>query len=262
MSQWSKGLGRVAAFVVGGLLLMMVASCGTTGPRQEGETVTVLAGSRSYNDRPEVETLFYGDLEPNQRDGEPPPNQRPGLYYRLASSDKTYEMYTDRIIPGLEALLGRSVMVEGKLLLPSGQDLLGEELYPATVRLMHPTSPQGQPNLLPCATTGKKLEDKLHPTLAEWLNTRQRWDTEDVIVTFCEYLELPLGADADEVRELRKPTFNMLTEELKRYGASVTNTYWLINGVSVEVKLENLLDIAARGDVQYQEPSEDGSSPP
>lgn len=245
------------------VLIMIVNSCSESeSQRQNSQEVAVLAGKQAYLDKPELETLWYGTLRPFQREGVPPPNRRVGLYYRLDTKEKTYDVYTGQVVSQLEGFLNRTVTLKGKLLLGSDNTVMAQELWPAAVYLNSSAAQAGVPELLPCATDERNLGDKIHPRLKEVLETRPGIESKQVIVTFCEYLKIPPQPDSEYIAELREPTYTFLATELENYDAVITEKFWLINGVVIDVPLRYVREIAARADTQYLEPSEDGSSPP
>ena len=126
------------------LLLVVMSGCSNAGSPERG-VVTVLADDRNYQARLEPETLWYGVLREAQRGGAPPPNQRGGLYYQLATGAETHLVYTKDVIPQLESLLGHNVVVKGKLLTPPDAEVPSEELWPATVQLDEAVDPLYHP---------------------------------------------------------------------------------------------------------------------
>ena len=251
----------ISVFLFGNLFLATIAGCSDADLTQR-KTVTVLADDQIYQERSNPETLWYGVLEEAQREGAPTPDQRNGLYYQLVSESEINLLYTKKINQQLEGLLGRNVVVRGKFIMPPDDVAVSEELWPATVQLNDSTIQQEISGVLSCASDDRQPEDKLHPMLERWLNERSIEGTEQLVVTFCENLQIPENPDAEEVRELREPTYALLIDELKEYNARVLHTFWLVNGIVVEMPLQAVPELAKRPDVQYIEPEEDGSTPP
>lgn len=135
----------------------------------------------------------------------------------------------------------------------------------------------------------EQQREKLHPALkaeVQKLSSGAAPDrTERVVVNFKEYMKIPRFPRPDvsqprdsafnqsamaraaqmveEIRQSRAPRYDSLAQELGHlYGARVTETFWLINGVEVELPLSAVSRLASRADVLYVEPSESGEAPP
>ena len=242
------------------LLLVALTGCRNADVLEQG-VVTILADDQAYQERSEPETLWYGVLGEAQRGGAPTPDRRDGLYYQLAIGSESYLLYTGITIPQLETLLEQNVVIKGKLLMPPDDVVPSEELWPATVALDNSTTPQVS-GVLACASAEGQPEDKLHPVLKAWLAERSGGDRERIIVSFCDNVEIPRNPNAQEVRKLREPTYTLLTDQLRKYDAQVLETFWLINGLVVEMPLYALPELVKRQDVQHLSPEEDGSTPP
>ena len=242
------------------LLLVALTGCRNADVPKQG-VVTILADDQTYQERSEPETLWYGVLGEAQRGGAPTPDRRDGLYYQLDTDSESYLLYTGEIIPQLETLLEQNVVIRGKLLTPPDDVVPSEELWPATVGLDDSTTQQIS-GVLACASDEGQPEDKLHPVLKAWLAERSGEDKERIIVSFCDNVEIPRNPNAQEVRKLREPTYTFLTGELNKYDVQVLDTFWLINGLIVEMPLHAVPELVKRQDVQYLSPDEDGSTPP
>lgn len=66
-----------------------------------------------------------------------------------------------------------------------------------------------------------------------------------------------------QIETARADEYQKLAADLKaNYGADVTETFWLINGVVAEIPLGSVTQLATRDDVRYIEPSSSGEPPP
>ncbi len=127
--------------------------------------------------------------------------------------------------------------------------------------------------------------EKIHPVLKKWLEERPSEQNERMLVNFRDDLRLPrfpepatdqpresainkraLARAQELIRQMeerRSSNYQKLREELgSRYQAQVLETYWLINGVAVEMPLRAVQALAAREDVLYVEPQNAGEQPP
>ena len=73
-----------------------MAGCSSVGSPYRG-VVTVLEGSQTYEARLEPERIWTGVLGEAQRNGEPTPDKRLGLYYLLTTDSGAHLMYTKDI---------------------------------------------------------------------------------------------------------------------------------------------------------------------
>jgi len=131
--------------------------------------------------------------------------------------------------------------------------------------------------------------EKVHPMLRTEIENVNRGLTEnrmaEVIVTFKDDLRMPRFpvANPDESRdsafnrlsmdqadvmirqieEARADEYQKRSFELQAsYGAKVSDTFWLINGVVADMPLDTVMKLAESDDVRYIEPSATGEKPP
>jgi serine protease AprX len=127
--------------------------------------------------------------------------------------------------------------------------------------------------------------EKIHPVLAESIANRPGDTTEEILINFVDPIQIPrfpslnpdespdseinreIFARAAEmvqaIQDLREPNYAILERELaERYGATVLERYWLINGLLVEMPLGAVPELAEREDVLYVEPRFAGEEPP
>lgn len=138
----------------------------------------------------------------------------------------------------------------------------------------------------------KKAEDdlpdhpvsKLHPLLEEWLGQRGGDEREILLINFRDDLQIPrfpepatdeprdsatnkalLERSAEIIRQIeeaRAPGYRKLSEELRQYEAKLIESFWLINGVVVDMPLGAVKALVEREDVLYIEPQNTGEKPP
>ncbi|HET8678756.1 MAG TPA: S8 family serine peptidase [bacterium] len=126
--------------------------------------------------------------------------------------------------------------------------------------------------------------NKIHPLLRAWLRKRKPGSRERLLITFHEDLIIPrfpepftdesrdsaknkrvlrrAQALVREIAERREKGYRRLASNLKRWDANVLETYWLINGMLVEMPLRVVRELAARKDVAYIQPQYAGEAPP
>ena len=138
----------------------------------------------------------------------------------------------------------------------------------------------------------KPLEDavkprpvgKIHPALERRLATGDPDERVEIVITYADSLQIPrfpvpdLDSGRDSrtnrralveaerlIRELtaaRAEGYKRATAELQQLGGAVRKTFWLINGVVVELPLGAVKELAERRDVQYLEPVQTDDKPP
>lgn len=148
------------------------------------------------------------------------------------------------------------------------------------------------PRKKPVKQNGKgksQPKDKLHPALAaelaKWRKGWKRDETKQIVINFRDELTIPrfpspaTGEDRDsafnlevgarttrmieEIRERRAPVYKRIGKELKKqYKGEVTGDFWLINGVTADMPLSSLSQLALREDVLSIEPGIGGETPP
>lgn len=127
-------------------------------------------------------------------------------------------------------------------------------------------------------------KSKIHPLLMEWLGKRDLGETETLVVTFRDELAMPrfpepdvdqprdccdnereldrADALADAVLRERDGDYERLSERLGRVEAKVTDTFWLIRGMQVQMPLANVERLAEDEEVLYIEPDNTFDAPP
>ncbi len=128
-------------------------------------------------------------------------------------------------------------------------------------------------------------QEKIHPVLKKWIEERPGNEKERLVINFRDEVRIPRFpepaideprdsatnkralARAQElirqIQERRDQNYKKLIEELgSRYNAQVLETFWLINGMVVEMPLSAVRDLAEREDVLYVEPQNAGEEPP
>jgi len=131
----------------------------------------------------------------------------------------------------------------------------------------------------------EQTSEKIHPLLTQWLNERSENERELIVINFLDGVEIPRfptpiidepcdseanqkameGSEelVQEIEERRAEYYDKLADELlERYEANVLETFWLINGMLVEMPLRAVPRVAARQDVLYLEPNNTGVGPP
>ena len=140
---------------------------------------------------------------------------------------------------------------------------------------------------------GRKVKshpkDKIHPTLvaelANWQKGLQQDGIKQIIINFRDHLTIPrfpspaTGEPRDsafnrdieartarmieDIQHRRAPAYKKIRKELKRqFKGEVTGEFWLINGVTADMSLSALPQLALRDDVLSIEPSVGGEPPP
>lgn len=126
--------------------------------------------------------------------------------------------------------------------------------------------------------------DRIHPVLQKWLAEKDPKSVETVIVNFRDDMKIPrfpepeteqardytsnkaaldrAGELVRDIRSKRAENYKRLGAELGRYKATVVDTFWLVNAISVKAPLSAVREIAARQDVLYVEPEQGGELPP
>lgn len=140
--------------------------------------------------------------------------------------------------------------------------------------------------------TGKgkpQPKDKIHPVLAaELAKWRKGWkhdETKQIVINFRDELTIPrfpspamgeardsafnleVGARTsrmiEEIKERRAPVYKRIGKELKKqFKGEVTGNFWLISGVTADMPLSSLSQLALREDVLSIEPNIGGEAPP
>jgi hypothetical protein len=127
-------------------------------------------------------------------------------------------------------------------------------------------------------------KSKIHPLLREWLGQRDGGETETLVVTFRDELAMPrfpdpdvdqprdccdnerelerAGALADAVQRERAGDYERLSERLGVVEAEVTDTFWLIRGMQVQMPLAGVERLAEDEEVLYIEPDNTNDGPP
>lgn len=126
---------------------------------------------------------------------------------------------------------------------------------------------------------------KIHPTLQKWLKEKRGDSVERVVINFREpfkitrfpepNFEQPREAEfnkrateyasnmIEEFQKRRSENYGVLQKELaEQYKARVIQTFWLIQGMLVEMPLEGVRGLAEREDVVYIQPDDTGTPPP
>ncbi len=127
--------------------------------------------------------------------------------------------------------------------------------------------------------------EKIHPVLKKWLEERPGEQKERLMINFRDEMRIPRFpepaidqpreaainkralARAQElirqIQERRSQNYKRLADELgSRYQAQVLETFWLINGMVVEIPLGAVRALAEREEVSYVEPQNAGEQPP
>ena len=126
--------------------------------------------------------------------------------------------------------------------------------------------------------------ERIHPVLQKWLAEKDPKSVETVIVNFRDDMKIPRFPEPEteqardytsnkaalnraselvrDIRSKRAETYKRLGAELGRYKATVVDTFWLVNGMSIKAPLSAIREIAARQDVLYVEPDQGGEAPP
>jgi hypothetical protein len=134
------------------------------------------------------------------------------------------------------------------------------------------------------AAPANAVPDKIHPTLSRWIAARNAAEYEILVINFRDDLKVPrfpepdtlqnrdvaqnkaaLGRASELIRDIqakRADVYKRLGTELSRYRATVVDTFWLINAMTVKAPLGSVREIAARPDVLYVEPEQAGDKPP
>lgn len=215
-----------------------------------GETVVpVFANSQVHESHPQTEFPWYGTLE-----------QTEGARYSLFYGKKTQLIHTDGAVPALEPLIGKQVVVRGKLV---GTDdyapiAPGSELWPATIAAF-------EPRLLECFYEGEtpEPEEKLSPRLKRRLAEEPGEAEARVIISFCNNVEITPYFDVDGLTELRAPLYARLERELKVYGVEVLdNSNWLVPSLTVKIPINQVLKVAERPDTVSLDDTEETAPPP
>jgi len=130
-----------------------------------------------------------------------------------------------------------------------------------------------------------KWTERLRDLVADAERTGRGSDRICVVVTFPEDLQIPrfprpiededreslenhaVIAEAQQLVEdimaMRAPGYAVRTQELtSRYAANVQETYWLINGMLIDLPLGQVRSLMQRGDVQYVEERYTNTPPP
>ncbi len=180
--------------------------------------------------------------------------------------------------------LNTAVFKDGKILESYSTDLSEKEISSVN---SEPTSREKQAEL--DKGVPEERPEKVHPMLRTEIENVNRGlapnRMAEVIVTFKDDRRIPRFpvANPDESRD---SAFNRLTmdqadvmisqieaaraEEYQRrsielqanYGAKVSETFWLINGVVADMPLDTVMRLAESDDVRYIEPSVTGDKPP
>jgi serine protease AprX len=131
---------------------------------------------------------------------------------------------------------------------------------------------------------GRPLE-KIHPVLKKWGAVRGKDERERLVITLRDDVRIPRfpepevseGRDTavniavfaraeelvQEIKGQRAKGYAKLADELaQRHTARVLETFWLINGMVVDMPLGAVSALAAREDVLYIEPQSAGEAPP
>ena len=127
--------------------------------------------------------------------------------------------------------------------------------------------------------------EKIHPLLRKWLAERKGDETEQLIISFRDDINIPRfpqpeteqtrkssankralrQADKliEEIKEHRAAQYEKTIRELREiYNCKVRETFWLINAVLVQMPLSPVAELAKREDVQFIEPRHSGEKPP
>jgi len=133
--------------------------------------------------------------------------------------------------------------------------------------------------------TRERGADKVHPRLRQWIAERSDREVEQLVVTFHDDLVIPRFPEpdprrprsaainrlrqrdasrlVDQIRSRRADRYDRLTRDFARlYRANVLETYWLISGALVRMRLGAVSEVASRDDVAYIEPRYSGEEPP
>lgn len=126
---------------------------------------------------------------------------------------------------------------------------------------------------------------RIHPVLEKWMSSRDPKTIETIVVNFRDELKIPRFPEPETsqprdyssnklalsratelvngIRSKRADLYKRIGSEFaSRYKATVVNTFWLVNGMTIKVSLGAVREIAARQDVLYVEPDNPGDLPP
>jgi hypothetical protein len=140
---------------------------------------------------------------------------------------------------------------------------------------------------------GRKLKsqpkDKIHPVLAaelaNWRSGLQQDGTKQILINFRDHLKIPrfpspatdeprdsafnrnvearTARMIEDIQHRRAPAYKKIRKELKKqFNGEVTGEFWLINGVTADMLLSVLPQLALRDDVLSIEPAIGGEPPP
>lgn len=127
--------------------------------------------------------------------------------------------------------------------------------------------------------------EKIHPLLRQWLFERNQDETEFILVNFVDNLKIPRFPEPDieeprnsksneialkkaeeliqQIKNRRAKNYQKIMDEFQtNFKSEIIETFWLINGMLVEIPLSAVERIAERKDVLYIEPQNSGEKPP
>lgn len=127
--------------------------------------------------------------------------------------------------------------------------------------------------------------ERIHPVLLKWLSGRDPRTIETLVVNFHDNIKIPRFPEPEttqprdypanklalsraselvrDIRSKRAENYKRIGAELSRsYKATVLETFWLVNAMTIKVPLGAVRELAARQDVLYIEPDQPGDIPP
>lgn len=228
---------RLSTFLTSALLICLLTSCGDSTTAPPATTVVVYAVDPAYQALSETEAPWYGTLQRAEDNA----SGQGGPTYAVAYGQEAQRMHTEGVGAQLEGFVGKKVIVKGKLA-ASGGDFA---LWPALVK-------HYEIGLLDCTFEEvPTLEDKLSPYLEQLLAEPPGDQLERVAISFCDDVEVTPDSTQEELERLRASSYAMLAEALESYGVKIETTDWLIQGITAEMPLANVIGVAKRPDVGY-----------
>jgi serine protease AprX len=131
---------------------------------------------------------------------------------------------------------------------------------------------------------GQGYIDKFHPLLREWLQTRDGSERVTLVIVLQDDMTIPRFpepfmnedrnsaanqqalARAEElvnsITDERAGRYSQFIEQIEVYDAKVIETFWLINGMTIELPLESVPRLAELDELVYLQPDESGAEPP
>lgn len=239
---------RLRTFLTSALLVCLLISCGDTKTTPPATMVTMYADDPTYQALPELETPWYGTLRMLLENNASAQNTN----YAVAYGQETQTMHTEGSNAQLKDLVGKKVVVEGKLV-ASDSDFT---LWPALVK-------RHENGLLDCTFEEVTPPDeKLSPYLTQLLAERPGDQLERVAISFCDDVEITPESTQEELERLRAPAYAMLEDVLEPYGVKIESTDWLTQSIHAEVPLKSVREIAKRPDVGYINSLNETAPPP